>query len=228
MTLVLSDDHPIVRSGVRELLQGSAFSVVGEATTPQETLQAVASHTPDLLLIDIRLAGGDAFDVLKEVKQQMPEVRIVVLSGFANPTYIARSLILGVDDYLLKDCSRESLIEALEAAAGKADLPANSLLRAAAKSLYHVANGCREQLKLTDREWQVLRHLALGLSNSEIACSLNIAVHTVKEHVQRVLRKLQLKHRTEAGVWATRQGLVNGTLYDTPADSELETSLQDG
>jgi len=138
----------------------------------------------------------------------MPNVRCVMLSTFDNPTYVARAVASGAHDYMLKGCNRQELIDSITGAAtGQLPMRAGELRRVATTMANRVATPDPD-IPLTQREMQVLRHMALGLSNKEIAKSLTISVETVKEHVQNILRKLAVSDRTQAAVWAVRRGIV--------------------
>jgi DNA-binding NarL/FixJ family response regulator len=131
-----------------------------------------------------------------------------MLSTYDNPTYIARAVALGAADYALKGSSREDLITTIvAAAAGESPSRAGELKKIAAAMKVRQAID-DDDVPLTQRETQVLRHVALGLSNREIGKSLEISVETVKEHVQNILRKIAVSDRTQAAVWAVRKGLV--------------------
>jgi DNA-binding NarL/FixJ family response regulator len=145
---------------------------------------------------------------LEKLRAKVPDTAVVMLSTYDNPTYVARSVALGASDYVLKGSSREDLITTLEAAAaGESPSRAGELRRVAtAMKLRQVIDD--DEVPLTQRETQVLRHVALGLSNKEIGRSLEISVETVKEHVQNILRKIAVSDRTQAAVWAVRRGLV--------------------
>ena len=143
--------------------------------------------------------------VLPLVCKQCPETVVVMFSVFDNPTYIARSVALGASDYLLKGCSRRELISVIEAAA---DYDSPSKVGQMADIVATMQN--REQIEpMTNRQSQVVRNIALGLSNKEIAQALGISIETVKEHVLSVLSKLECKDRTKAAVWAIRNGVVS-------------------
>ena len=131
-----------------------------------------------------------------------------MLSTYDNPTYIARSLALGASDYVLKGSPREQIVGALENAV-RGEAPNQDSAASSIKASMEKREPPEDKsIPLTKREMQVLRHLALGLSNREIGQSLGISVETVKEHVQNVLRKLKVSDRTQAAVWAVKQGLV--------------------
>jgi len=178
--VVIADDHEVVRRGLVSLLAGSEVKIVGEASSGDEAVKITKKLKPDVVLLDIRMQGKDGLAALEKIRADMPNVRCVMLSTFDNPTYVARAVAAGAHDYMLKGCTRSELINSITGA----DIP------------------------LTQRETQVLRHIALGLSNKEIAQSLTISVETVKEHVQNILRKIAVGDRTQAAVWAVRRGLV--------------------
>ena len=205
--IVVADDHEVIRKGIASLLSGSDIQIVAEAQNGAEAVRLAVKHKPDVLLLDIRMAGTDGLEALEQLRRQLPETRVVMLSTYDNPTYIARAAALGASDYVLKGASRRELIAAILGAAAGETPPHRSDLRrvAAAMAKRPVAD---EDVPLTSREIQVLRHIAMGLTNKEIGASLEISVETVKEHVQNILRKLGLVDRTQAAVWAVRRNLV--------------------
>jgi len=139
----------------------------------------------------------------------MPKVAVVMMSTYDNPTYVARAIALGAKDYILKDSSRIDVLEAIQRAASSEKPSENSILRRIQMTMEKRKDRSdSKDVPLTNRELQVLRHIALGLSNREIGTSLNISVETVKEHVQNILRKLDAADRTAAAVWAVKSGLI--------------------
>ena len=208
VTLLVADDHEVIRRGLASLLAGSGIEIVAEAATGKETVRLAEQIKPDIVLLDIRMPDGDGLSTLEKLRSKVPQTAVVMLSTYDNPTYVARSVALGAADYILKAASREDLITTLQAAAaGESPSRAGELRRvAAAMKMRQVVDD--EEIPLTQRETQVLRHVALGLSNKEIGRSLEISVETVKEHVQNILRKIAVSDRTQAAVWAVRKGLV--------------------
>ena len=206
--LMIADDHEVIRKGLAILLAGSELEIVAEAGTGAETVKLAEQHRPDVILLDIRMPDGDGLATLEKLRAKVPDTAVVMLSTYDNPTYVARSVALGASDYVLKGSSREDLISTLQAAAtGESPSRAGELRRvASAMKLRQVIDD--DEVPLTQRETQVLRHVALGLSNKEIGRSLEISVETVKEHVQNILRKIAVSDRTQAAVWAVRRGLV--------------------
>ena len=173
-----------------------------------EAIKLTRKLKPDVVLLDIRMQGKDGLEALERIRADMPAVRCVMLSTFDNPTYVARAVAAGAHDYMLKGCTRAELINSIAgAAAGQLPMKAGELRRVATTMANRIATPDPD-IPLTQRETQVLRHMALGLSNKEIAQSLTISVETVKEHVQNILRKIAVGDRTQAAVWAVRRGLV--------------------
>ena len=206
--VVIADDHEVVRRGLVSLLAGSDVKIVGEASNGDEAVKLTKKHKPDVVLLDIRMAGKDGLGALEKIRKDMPGVRCVMLSTFDNPTYVARAVAAGAHDYMLKGCTRAELITSITgAAAGQLPVRAGEMRRVATTMANRVGPPDPD-IPLTQRETQVLRHMALGLSNKEIAQSLTISVETVKEHVQNILRKIAVTDRTQAAVWAVRRGLV--------------------
>lgn len=206
--VVIADDHEAVRRGIVSLLAGSDVKVVGEASNGDEAVRVTKKTKPDVALLDVRMPGKDGLEALERIRAEVPSVRCVMFSAHDNPTYVARAVAAGAHDYILKTCTRTDLINAITgAAAGEAPARSGELRRIATTMANRLAAPDAD-VPLTQRETQVLRHMALGLSNKEIAQSLTISVETVKEHVQNILRKLVVGDRTQAAVWAVRRGLV--------------------
>jgi DNA-binding NarL/FixJ family response regulator len=207
--LLIADDHEVVRTGLVSLVEGTDVEVVGQAASGADAVALAGTLRPDVVLLDIRMPSGDGLSVLESIRVASPATKIIVLSTYDNPTYIARAQALGASEYLLKGCTREQILGAIHGvAAGHERLPYGELRRVQVAMLDRQKDSVDDEAVLTQRETQVLRHLALGLSNKEIGRSLKISVETVKEHVQHLLRKLNVNDRTQAAVWAVRKGLV--------------------
>lgn len=206
--LLICDDHEVIRTGLASLLAGTDIQIIGEAANGKDALRLAQKDKPDVILLDIRMPDGDGLSTLEKLRAKVPESKVVMLSTYDNPTYIARAVALGASDYVLKGSSREDLIATLTAAgAGESPSRSGELKKiAGAMKVRQVIDD--DDVPLTQRETQVLRHVALGLSNKEIGKSLEISVETVKEHVQNILRKIAVSDRTQAAVWAVRKGLV--------------------
>jgi DNA-binding NarL/FixJ family response regulator len=208
--VLVVDDHEVVRTGLSSLFSGSNVKIVAEASTGAEGAKMAAKHKPDVILLDIRMPDVDGLEAMAKIRKSSPNSSVVVLSTYDNPTYVARAVAAGASDYVLKGSSRNELISAITAAAtGKSPSVSGELARVASamakKNTVDIDDG---EISLTNRETQVLRHVALGLSNKEIGQALSISVETVKEHVQNILRKVAVTDRTQAAVWAVKKGLV--------------------
>lgn len=206
--ILVADDHQVVRLGLKNLLEGSNISVVGEATSGEEVLTKVATLKPKVVLLDVRMPSGDGLHVLGRLKLDYPELPIIIFSTYDNPTYVARAVALGASGYVLKSDSKQKLIEAIESAARGEMVWSREELRRVTGALATPRVISDVEVPLTQRESEVLRQLANGLTNKEIALALSISYETVKEHVQHILRKIGVSDRTQAAVWAVRKGLV--------------------
>jgi DNA-binding NarL/FixJ family response regulator len=203
------DDHEIWRGGVRSMLEGTEFTVVGEAASGDEAMETVVRTRPRIVLLDIRMAGGDGLETLHALKQAHPQLAVVMLTTYDNPTFMARAVAGGAAGYLLKGVTRDELLEALRAVAnGELLLSPQDLIR----SLHHLSEQDAATVDLveplTQREEEVLRLLATGVSNRDIAAVLYIAESTVKTHVENIIGKLGVSDRVQAAVWAVRHGLA--------------------
>jgi DNA-binding NarL/FixJ family response regulator len=206
--LLIADDHEVVRSGLKRLVEGSEISVVAEAATGESALRMAKKHKIDVALIDVRMPDGDGLRVLTRLKDEQPDLPVLMFSTYDNPTYIARSVALGANGYLLKGISREDLIAAIYQAATGESIWRREELRRVTGALATPRMPGDVEVPLTQRESEVLHQLANGLTNKEIAQVLDISYETVKEHVQHILRKIGVTDRTQAAVWAVRKGLV--------------------
>ena len=207
ISVLIVDDHEIVRQGLISLMRDSPIRICGEAATPDEAIRQARKLHPDVVMLDVRLGDRDGLDVIKRIRAAAPGVRVVMLSAFDNPTYVARAVSAGAHDYVLKTASRGDLIAAVTGAAAGAAPSRNGELRKVAVAMAKREPATDSGVTLTPRETQVLRQSAMGLANQEIADALEISVETVKEHVQNLLRKLSVSDRTQAAVWALRHGM---------------------
>jgi len=208
INLLVADDHEVVRSGLRNLLAGSEVNVVAEVATGNAAVKYALENDVDVVLLDIRMPDGDGLTALGRIKLDKPELPILMLSTFDNPTYIARAVALGASGYLLKGCSREELIDAITLVSTGETAWTRDELRRVTGALATPRLAADVEVPLTQRESEVLRQLAYGLTNKEIAQALHISYETVKEHVQHILRKIGVSDRTQAAVWAVRKELV--------------------
>ena len=162
----------------------------------------------DVVLLDIRMPKGDGLNALGRIKLERPDLPVLMLSTYDNPTYIARAVALGASGYLLKSAGSENIVTAIRRVAAGENIWTREELRRVTGALATPRLAADVEVPLTQRESEVLRQLALGLTNKEIAQALSISYETVKEHVQHILRKIGVSDRTQAAVWAVRKGLV--------------------
>ncbi|MEM7315115.1 MAG: response regulator transcription factor [Planctomycetota bacterium] len=205
---LIADDHEVVRSGLKSLFVGTDINVIAEATTGNEAVNKAIELKPDILILDVRMPDGDGLATLGRIKLDCPELPVLMLSTYDNPTYVARSVALGACGYVLKTAEREKILDAVRRGAQGESVWTREELRRVTGALSTPRLASDVEVPLTQRESEVLRQLALGLTNKEIANALEISYETVKEHVQHILRKVGVSDRTQAAVWAVRKGLV--------------------
>ncbi len=208
ISVLIADDHEVVRSGIRSLLDNTEIKVVGEATSGAQAIELAMSLKPDLAILDVRMPNGDGLTTLGRLKLECPEIPILMMSTYDNPTYVARSVALGACGYVMKTAGRDELLEAIRVSASGQSIWTREELRRVTGALSTPRLTTDIEVSLTQRESEVLHQLALGLTNKEIAAALSISYETVKEHVQHILRKVGVSDRTQAAVWAVRKGLV--------------------
>lgn len=210
-SILIADDHEVVRNGIRSYLETiSDFHVVGEAASGEETLSMVAELIPDIVLLDLIMPGMDGIETTRRVKQVSPRSQVVVLTSYHEDIHIFPALKAGAISYILKDMKMEKLVDVLHRAVqGEVTLHP----RVAARVLQNIRNENSDEqplfTELTERETGVLKLIANGLTNSQIAEKLVISENTVKGHVSNILSKLHLADRTQVAVYAWRQGIVN-------------------
>lgn len=205
--IVLADDHPIVCKGITDEVHGLGMDVVHVALSPEKLIESVVQHRPNVLVTEVRLGGHDALKTLEQIKTEVPECQVVVYTASQNPTNIARASALGCYDFILKTSETNAVVDAIKQAALGTPTSPTSLL-VTTKTRLKRSEKFGSESPLTNRETQVLRHVSMGLKNREIGKSLEISIETVKEHVQNILRKLDVNDRTQAAVWAIRNDFI--------------------
>ena len=206
--LLIADDHEMLRSGVKAMLTGTEIKVIAEVATGQAAVKYALEHDVDVVLMDVRMPDGDGVTALGRIKLNKPTLPILMFSGYDNPTYVARAVALEAGGYLLKDCTRDELVNAIRKVAAGENIFTRIELRRITGALATPRLAADVEVALTKREGEVLQQLASGLTNKQIAEVLHISYETIKEHVQHVLRKIGVKDRTQAAVWAVRKGLA--------------------
>ncbi len=210
ITVLIVDDHAVVRSGIRAYLETQPdLEVVAEAASGREAVQLAAEHVPDVVLMDLVMPEMDGVEATRRIRDASPRTRVVVLTSFHDDVHIFPAIKAGALSYLLKDIGPEELGEAVRAAArGEAVLHPRVAARLADEMRGAWSAGINPYAELSLREQEVLRLVAEGRSNAEIAAQLVLSEKTVKSHVSNILSKLHLADRTQAAVFAWREGLM--------------------
>jgi DNA-binding NarL/FixJ family response regulator len=206
--LLVADDHPLVRAGLVAMLADTEFQIVAEANSGEEALGALADSRADCVLLDVRMKPGDGLATLAKLRSLHAELPVLMISSHTNSTYIAKAVALGANGFFDKLGSREQFLELLRKCARGDSTWTRGDLRRVSGGLSAPKVATSIDYALTHREMEVLGKIVDGLSNNAIAEALTISRETVKEHVQNMLRKLGLDDRTQAAVWAVRNGLA--------------------
>ena len=210
ISVLLVDDHSVVRQGVRAFLVTQPdLTVVGEAASGEEAVKLVEQTVPDVILMDLIMPNMDGVEATRRVKQVSPRSQIVVLTSYHEDEHIFPALKAGALSYILKDVSAEELAAAVrKAAAGEAVLHPRVAARVIKELQGRRTDSLNPFTELSERELEVLKLIADGMSNAEIAGKLVLSEKTVKGHVSNILSKLHLADRTQAAVYAWREGVV--------------------
>ena len=206
--LLIADDQEMVRSGLKSWLAGTEIKIVAAVANGQAAVKYALENDADVVLLDVRMPNGDGMAALGRIKLDKPDLPIVMYSAFDNPAYIARAAALGANGYLLKSCTRDELPSAIRIVAAGENVWTRAELRRVSGALATPRLAADVDVPLTQREGEVLRHMADGLTNKQIAEATHISYETVKEHVQHIMRKVALRDRTQVAVWAVRKGLA--------------------
>lgn len=206
--LVLVDDHRLCQKGLAELLERSGgFTVVGTAGNPEQAELLIKTHVPDLAVLDLRMPLMDGVSLLRQLRADGCEVPAVILTMSDSQDDLANALRAGVRGYLLKDMDPNDIVESIRRAAKGELVVAPAMAAKLALLLQGRGESTKDSaVKLTEREREILHHVACGKSNKAIAKDLNISHDTVKLHVRHILAKLNLTSRVEAAVFAVEHG----------------------
>jgi DNA-binding NarL/FixJ family response regulator len=222
--IVIADDQELVRSGIRMILEGEPdMEVVGEAADGQQAVELAQRLAVDVLLMDVRMPGGDGISATARILAGPAAPRVLMLTTFDLDEYVYEALRAGASGFLLKDMSGEEIVTAVRQAAKGGDaLLAPAVTRRLIQRFTGTrpASGSSAELdSLTHREMDVLRDVARGMSNAEIATHLFIAETTVKTHIARLLMKLRLRDRVQVVIFAYESGLVPGATPPSAAST---------
>jgi DNA-binding NarL/FixJ family response regulator len=202
MKVVIADDHALMLAGMRQALEADVgFEVVGEARSGSEVLPLVARLSPDVVVLDLRMPGVDGLGCLQRIREHFPGVKVVICSMSSDPDQIQAAFKRGAAGYILKTINPIDLGSAIRQAVEGTAYHALGLPAMDEETVARAAG-------LTDREFEIVKAVARGLSNKAIANELWVTVQTVKFHLTSIYRKLRVNNRTEAARWALRKGLL--------------------
>jgi DNA-binding NarL/FixJ family response regulator len=206
--VLICDDHALVRSGLRRLLESEdVFEVVGEAADAEQAVEKTAQLVPDVLLLDVVMPGRSGIDALLDLRAASPQTRVLVLSMQDDPSYVRQAFAAGADGYLVKEAADADLVQAIQDVA-RGHRYVHPSLGARLAALEAEAHQRAETDPLSEREHEVLRLLALGHTNQEIAKLLFISVRTAESHRARIMQKLRLSSRAELVRYALATGVL--------------------
>ena len=212
MRVLLVDDHPLFRDGLATLLQARGMEIVGEASNGLEALEHARALKPELILMDVNMPRMNGLEATRLIKTEMPETRIVILTVSDDDENLFEAIKSGAQGYLLKSMPSQAFFEMLSGVAqGEAPISrglATKIMGEFARHLQHDEASAANKEDLSEREKEVLRLVAEGATNRDIAAKLNITENTVKYHLKNILGKLHLRNRAQAVAYATKTGLL--------------------
>ena len=207
--VLVADDESVVRDGIVTILSlQPSLEIVGEVSDGKEAIEVARKTKPDVILLDMAMPTQDGLTTIPILKEVLPEVRILVLTSFADSDMVYKAIKSGALGYMLKDARREQLIQAIhDVARGQASISPSIALKVI-QDVNHPSEVLYTSSPLTPRELETLRLIARGLTNQEIAESLSVAERTIAKYVSSILEKLHLANRTQAALYAIREGLT--------------------
>jgi DNA-binding NarL/FixJ family response regulator len=210
--VLLADDHPLFRDGLSTLLQARGMHVVGEASNGLEALEQARALKPDLVLMDVHMPQMNGLEATRLIKTEMPHTKIVILTVSDDDADLFEAIKSGAQGYLLKSLASQTFFEMLDGVArGEAPITrdlATRILGEFARHLRQEDPSARREANLTEREKEVLRLVAEGSTNRDIAAKLNVTENTIKYHLKNILEKLHLRNRAQAVAYAMQTGLL--------------------
>lgn len=209
INVMIADDHSLIREGLKQLLEfDGTIKVVGEASNGVECLDKLDVYNPDVLLLDINMPEMNGIEVLKKMKEDDSQIKILILTVHNEMDYLMKAVDIGVDGYILKDSQSSELKKAINAVKDGENYIQPSLIPALNNQLVNRDTDKDKISLLTNRELEVLVQVANGMFNKEIALNLNISERTVKNHISNIFKKIDVSDRTQAAVFAIKNNII--------------------
>lgn len=207
--VMITDDHSLIREGLKQLLEfDGSIEVVGEASNGVECLDKLNECNPEVLLLDINMSEKNGIEVLKQMKTDQSQVKVLILTVHNEMDYLMKAVDIGVDGYILKDSESSELKKAIRAVRDGENYIQPSLIPAMNSQLLNRDTDKDKLSSLTNRELEVLVQVANGMFNKEIATNLNISERTVKNHISNIFKKIDVSDRTQAAVFAIKNNII--------------------
>ena len=208
LRVVIVDDQDLFRQGLRRLLEDAGIVVAGEAATGEDAVKLAADELPDVVLMDLHMPGAGGWKAIEQIVARTPSAQVVVLSGSGSEDGVVAAILAGASGYVLKTAPIDQVVASVRSAASGEAVISPAIAEHLLKVVRTSGRALPLASELSERETEVLRLLASGRANPEIADALAISPKTAKNHISSILRKLQLRNRCEAAVYAARRGLV--------------------
>jgi DNA-binding NarL/FixJ family response regulator len=207
---MIVDDHEVVRMGLRAALEVEPdFTVVTEAGNGQDAVDKARAHQPDIVLMDVRMDGMDGIEACREIRSELPQTKVLMLTSFAEEETVVAALLAGAAGYVLKNVARSRLLEALRSVARGESLLDSKVTKGVLEKLVSQKQAAADEgPDLTARELEVLALISEGATNKEIAAKLVVSENTARNHVSHILSKLGFSRRSEAAAYAVKKGIV--------------------
>ena len=207
--ILITDDHPVVREGLATMLNRQVdIEVVGEANNGVEAVEMAKELCPDIILMDLRMPEMDGVEAMRQITADNPDIKFIILTTYDNDEYIFKGIEAGARAYLLKDAPREELFKAIKAVRRGESLIQPAIASRVLNRFAELSRGTQQVETLSERELSVLRLIATGAANKEIAANLVISESTVKTHVANIFQKMDVSDRTEAVTQALQRGII--------------------
>lgn len=207
--VMIADDHSLIREGLKQLLEfDGSIEIVGEASNGVECLEKLNESNPEVLLLDINMPEKNGIEVLKQMKADQSEIKVLILTVHNEMDYLMKAVDIGVDGYILKDSESSELKKAIRAVKDGENYIQPSLIPALNSQLLSRDTDKDRISLLTNRELEVLVQVANGMFNKEIATNLNISERTVKNHISNIFKKIDVSDRTQAAVFAIKNNII--------------------